>query len=114
MSLTGATLSPGNVDLLNGKGPIRIEVKQLETENAFLSTATVPAGTYTTLNLTFANPEITFQNTTGAAVGAGLCCGRCLRGGTEINALPATVNGSFNIMANSQSGLLVDVNLAAE
>src|SRR5690349_22264050 len=37
VSLTGATLNPGNVDLLGAKAPIRIEVKKLETENAFLS-----------------------------------------------------------------------------
>src|SRR5713226_7894005 len=41
VSVTGATLNPGGVDLLGGKGPIQIEVKQLETESAFLSTATV-------------------------------------------------------------------------
>src|SRR6266850_2936068 len=44
VSVTGATLNPGNVDLLGGKGPIRNEVKQLETESAFLSTATVTPG----------------------------------------------------------------------
>jgi len=37
VSVTGATLNPGSVDLLGGKGPIQIEVKQLETESAFLS-----------------------------------------------------------------------------
>src|SRR6476659_4480115 len=57
VSVTGATLSPGNVDLLGGKGPVRIEVKKLETESAFLSTATVAAANYTNLSLTFANPE---------------------------------------------------------
>jgi hypothetical protein len=66
VSVTGATLNPGNVDLLAGKGPKEIEVAQLETESAFLSTARVAPGTYTSLNLTFANPELTFKNDTGA------------------------------------------------
>src|SRR5439155_13641279 len=31
VNVTGAMLNPGSVDLLDGKGPIQIEVKQLET-----------------------------------------------------------------------------------
>src|SRR5690349_24919035 len=68
VTLTGATLNPGTVDVLAGKGPLRIEVKKLETENAFISTASVPAGNYTSLNLTFSNPELTFLNGTGATL----------------------------------------------
>lgn len=66
VSVTGATLSPGNVDLLAGRGPVKIEVARLETESAFLSTVRVAPGTYTSLNLTFANPELTFKNDTVA------------------------------------------------
>jgi uncharacterized protein DUF5666 len=75
VSVTGATLSPGNVDLLAGRGPVEIEVAQLETESAFLSTARVAPGTFTSLNITFANPDLTFKNDTagplaGCAPGA--------------------------------------------
>src|SRR5215472_3970638 len=75
VSVTGATLNPGGVDLLAGRGPVRIEVEELETESAFLNTAGVNPGTYTSLNLTFANPELTFKNGTnmtlaGCAPGA--------------------------------------------
>ena len=75
VSVTGATLNPGGVDLLAGRGPVRVEVEQLETESAFLGTASVAPGTYTSLNLTFANPELTFKNGTtmtlaGCASGA--------------------------------------------
>jgi hypothetical protein len=66
VSVTSATLYPGNVDLLAGKGPVRIEVKKLETESAFLSTASITPASFTQLNLTFANPELTFMNNTGA------------------------------------------------
>ena len=110
VSLTGATLNPGSADLLAGKGPLRIEVKKLETENAFLSTAQVPPGSYTSLNLTFANPELTFKNDTGAAL-AGCAAGSVCEikpSGT----LTATVNGSFTVADNAKTGLLVDVNLA--
>src|SRR5690348_8529783 len=68
VSVTGATLNPGGVDLLAGRGFVRVEVEQLETESAFLSTASVAPGTYTSLNLTFANPELTFKNGTSGMV----------------------------------------------
>src|SRR5260370_490633 len=74
VSVIGATLNPGNVDLLSGRGPVRIEVKQLETESAFLNTARVAPGTYTSLNLTFSNPELTFKNGTNATL-AGCAAG---------------------------------------
>ena len=110
VSLTGATLNPGNADLLGGKSPIRIELKNLETEAAFLSTASIPAGNYSTLNLNFANPELTFQNNTGATLAGCAPNAVCQIEPTAV--LAATVNGQFNVSANTQSGLLVDVNLA--
>ncbi len=110
VTVTGATLNPGNVDLLAGKGPQRIEVKHLETENAFLSTANIAAGNYTSLNLTFSNPELTFRNDTGAML-AGCAPGTVCEikpSGT----LSATVNGIFYSTSGSQTGVLVDLNLA--
>jgi hypothetical protein len=110
VTVTGATLNPGNVDVLAGKGPQRIEVKKLETENAFLSTANVAAGNYTSLNLTFANPELTFRNDTGAML-AGCAAGSVCEikpSGT----LSATISGLFYSTSGSQTGVLVDLNLA--
>lgn len=110
VTVTGATLNPGNVDVLAGKGPQRIEVKKLETENAFLSTANVAAGNYTSLNLTFSNPELTFRNDTGAML-AGCASGSVCEikpSGT----LSATVSGLFYSTSGSQTGVLVDLNLA--
>ena len=114
VNVTGAMLNPGSVDLLGGKGPIRIEVKQLETESAFLSTATVTPETFTSLTLTFANPELTFKNDTGApqvSCAAGAVC--------EIKStgmLTSTVNfpgPGIVIMANSPTGIQVDVHPSA-
>ena len=110
VTVTGATLNPGSADLLAGKGPVRIEIKRLETENAFLSTANIPSGNYTSLNLTFSNPELTFRNDTGTTL-AGCASGSVC----EIKpsgALTATVNGQFNSMSGTQTGVLVDLNLA--
>jgi len=111
VNVTGATLNPGSVDLLGGKGPIQIEVKQLETESAFLSTATVTPGTFTSLALTFANPELTFKNDTGAAL-AGCAVGAvCEIKPTGTLTSTANFPGSgIVIMANSPIGIQVDVN----
>jgi hypothetical protein len=111
VSVTGATLNPGNVDLLAGRGPTRLEVKKLETDTAFLSTSSIAAGNYTSLNLTFANPELTFRNDTGSTL-AGCATGSVC----EINPsgpLSSTVNGTFSASSGTQSGLLIDVNLAS-
>src|SRR6266480_4080502 len=111
VNVTGATLNPSNVDLVGGKGPIQIEVKQLETESAFLSTATVTPGTFTSLTLTFANPELTFKNDTGAAL-AGCAVGAVC----EIKptgTLTSTVNfpgAGIVVTANSPTAIQVDVN----
>jgi hypothetical protein len=111
VSVTSATLNPGNVNLLAGKGAVRVEVRELETESAFLNTASIPAGTYTSMNLTFASPELTFQNNTAAPL-AGCAIGAVC----EID--PAgTLNSTLNfappgltISANSPMGIQIDVN----
>src|SRR5712692_4722981 len=111
VNVAGAMLNPGSVDLLGGKGPIQIEVKQLETESAFLSTATVTPGTFTSLTLAFANPELTFKNDTGAAL-AGCAVGAvCEIKPTGTLTSTANFPGSgIVIMANSPTGIQVDVN----
>jgi hypothetical protein len=114
VTLTGATLNgtgiyATNIDLLAGKGPQRIEVKHLETENAFLNTANVTPGSYTTLNLTFSNPALTFRNDTGTTLAGCPTASVC-----EIKpagTLTATLNGQFNTSAGAQTGVLLDVNL---
>src|SRR6266404_3256162 len=111
VSVAGATLNPGSVDLLGGKGPIQIEVKQLETESAFFSTATVPVCSFTSLTLTFANPELTFKNDTGAALAG--CAAGAVCEIKPTGTLTSTVNfpgSGIVIMANSPTGIQVDVN----
>jgi hypothetical protein len=111
VNVTGATLNPGSVDLLGGKGPTQIEVKQLETESAFLSTATVTPGTFTSLTLTFANPELTFKNDTGAALAG--CAAGAVCEIKPTGTLTSTVNfpgSGIVIMANLPTGIQVDVN----
>jgi len=114
VTLTGATLNgtgiyATNIDLLAGKGPQRIEVKHLETENAFLKLANVAPGTYTTLNLTFSNPELTFRNDSAAAIAG--CAPAAVCEIKPTGTLTATVNGQFNPSMGVQTGVLLDLNL---
>lgn len=110
VTVSGATLNPGNVDLLAGRSPVRLDIKQLETRNAFLSTANITAGNYTSLNLTFSNPELTFRNDSGATL-AGCASGSVCQIKPS-GALTSTLSGLFYSTMGTQTGVLVDLNLA--
>src|ERR1035437_6445444 len=111
VTLSGATLNPGNVSLFYGS--TTIELTRLQTDIAYLATAAnIPAGSYTSLSLTFANPLLTIENDTTSAIGT--CAGGsiCTIAPITIANLATTINlSSFSIAANSSAGLLVDVNL---
>ena len=78
VSLTGATLSPAagtgpTVSLL--QNPIQINVTQLQALSAFLANESVPAGTYSSLSLTFANPQLVIFNSSDTALGSSCAVG---------------------------------------
>jgi uncharacterized protein DUF4382 len=110
MTLTGATLAPGNVSLFSGS--TTVELARLQTDVAYLATAAnVPAGSYTSVTLTFANPSVTFENDTaatlaGCAVGA--ICTIVPASTTMSASVPLT---SFSVPASGTTGLLIDMNL---
>src|SRR5882762_3746993 len=57
VTLTGATLTPGNVSLFSGS--TTVELTRLQTDIAYLATAaSIPAGNFTAVTLTFANPML--------------------------------------------------------
>ena len=113
VTVSGAALNPGNIDLLGATGSQDIDVKKLQVEKAFLSTTSVPAtsGPFQSLTLTFANPRLTIMNGTAntlAGCAPGAVC-RISPSGT----LVATVNfnPALSLTANNSVGLLVDLNL---
>ncbi len=110
VTLTGAILNPGAADLLNGKTP-RIEVEQLETDAAFLNTAKVAPGTFTSISLTFSNPEVTFQNNTGAPL-AGCAVGAVceIKPTGPLTSMFTFPGSGIAIGPNSGMGLQVDIN----
>jgi len=115
VNVIGATLGPNGPDLLAGKGPIEIEVKRLEVETAFLSTANVPvnSGPFSSLSLIFANPELTFQNNTKPPVTIAGCAPGAVCQVKPTGTLTAnvTLNPALTISANNPTGMQVDVNL---
>ena len=75
VSLTSATLTPaagsGSTSLVSlVENPIQIDVTQLQALSAFLANENVPAGTYSSLSLTFANPQLVIFNSSDASLGS--------------------------------------------
>jgi hypothetical protein len=111
VTLTGATLSPGNVPVFSGS--TTVELTRLQTDVAYIATTLVPPGSYTGIALTFSNPKLTIENDTGSSIAT-----TCLTG-TICTIQPVATNLSTTITlspamavsATSSGGLLVDVNL---
>jgi hypothetical protein len=110
VTLTGATLTPGNISLFSGSATV--DLMRLQTDIAYLSTAAnIPAGNYTAVTLTFANPELTIENdmatTIAGCAGASICA-------IVPTAAPMSTTvplAGFSIAANGTTGLLIDVSL---
>ena len=112
VTLTGASLSPGNVSLFSGS--TTVELTRLQTDIAYLATAAnIPAGSYTGVTLTFANPMLTIENDTASAIGSSCTVGSiCTMAPTATANLSTTIPlTAFTVSASSTTGLLIDVNL---
>jgi hypothetical protein len=111
VTVTNATLSPGNVPLV--VNPVKIEVRRLETESAFLATVNVPAGTYQSVAVTFSNPELTFLNQTGSAIGVCANNSICeIKSNSSSNVSYSGAPFPVTITNNTPGGLRLDLNVA--
>jgi Domain of unknown function (DUF4382)/Domain of unknown function (DUF5666) len=111
VTVNSAVLNPGNVQLITN--PQRIEVKQLETDSAFLSTMNVPAGTYQSITVNVTNPELTVMNNSGAAIGN--CANNSVCHLEPAAAGNVTISSSpFPVVlaGGSPTGFQVDLNVA--
>jgi hypothetical protein len=113
LSITGASFQPGNVSLLSSTNPIPVNVTQLQADSAFLGSTNVNAGTYNSLTLTFANPQLTIYNGTGAAIGS--CANNTVCQLTPATT-PLTLTFSsapfpLTVTANQPVGLQLDIHL---
>jgi Domain of unknown function (DUF4382)/Domain of unknown function (DUF5666) len=114
ITITGATLQPGSVALISS--PQTFEITQLQTNSALMTALNVPAGNYTSLDLTFANPSMTILNTGTALATTPICAtntfctfGPALNAASvslSTTAFPLTVSGGTPV------GLLLDLNLS--
>jgi len=112
VTLTGATLSPGNISLFSGS--TTVELTRLQTDVAYIATAAnIPAGNYTSITLTFANPSLTIEYDTSVKIGTCAALGTiCTMAPTSTANLSTTIPlTGFSIASSSVTGLLVDVNL---
>lgn len=97
VTITGAVLQPGNVSLL--ATPQTIELTQLQTNSALLSTTKVAAATYTSLQITYANPKFTFLNDSGVPVTVG--SQTCNAGASCVVATPTVTTLTNTLSATS-------------
>jgi hypothetical protein len=67
VTVTGAVLEPGDLALV--KTPVSVEINRLQVETTLLADLSVPASNYTSLTVTFSNPQLTILNNTGAPIG---------------------------------------------
>jgi hypothetical protein len=113
LSIAEASLEPGNVSLLSSTNPIPVNVYHLQTDSAFLGSANVAPGTYTSLSLTLSNPQLTIYNGTGAAIST--CANNTVCQLTP-TATPLTLTFSsapfpVTLVANSPLALMLDIHL---
>lgn len=95
VTVTGAVLQPGNVSLL--ASPQTIELTQLQANSILLSTTQVPVGSYTSLTVTYSNPQFTFLNDSGVSVSQ-----TCSAGASCVVASP-TISGASTITLSNVS-----------
>ncbi len=108
ITVTGITLNPGNVQVSLPAGGVRLELTSLQiTTDLIRLDQNIPAGTYTSVDLTLANPEIKFRDpSTGNIVE--------LEGiQLPLQTSSVTVNVSFSIAQGQLTALLFDFDLRA-
>jgi hypothetical protein len=123
INLTAANLTPasstgtgtGTVSLLNNNTPVQVDVTELQAISAFLSAANVPAGTYNSLILTFANPQLVIFNEADQSIASTCAVGSVCQITPQIdNSATLTFSSSpFPVMVsqNMPLGFLVDFHL---
>jgi len=120
IAVTGASLQPSDasqpaVSLVSS--PIEVELTQLETEKALLNAVNAPEGTYSSISLTFANPELTILNQSGQPITMGTqsCLnGRVCEFNPSLNQSSVTINSApfpVTISMTNPIGLVVDFDL---
>ena len=115
IQISGAVLQPGNVSLL--PRPVTVDLAQLVSDTGFLASTVIGSGTYTSLAVTYENPQVTILNNSGApTVIAGQTCAAgsvCTISPALSQANVTISNGGFpiTVQANSTTGLNMDLSI---
>lgn len=115
VQITGAVSQPGNVALL--PRPVTVDLAQLVSDAGLLFSTVIDSATYTSLDMTFANPQVTLLNNTGATL---MLAGQsCAAGATcafvpNLNNASVTVSSGIfpmTVTASSSTGLSMDLSI---
>ncbi len=116
LQIASATLQPGAVSLL--KRPVTVDLAQLVTDTSFLASQVVDSGTYTSLTMTYDNPQITLMNSSSQPLVTPI--GTCAVGAVctftpRLNNASVTISSGvfpITITANSTTGLNLDLSIS--
>jgi hypothetical protein len=115
VQITGAVLEPGDVSLL--PRPVTVDLAQLVSDTGFLASTVIDSGTYTSMTMTLANPQVTIIN---SGVSSITISGQSCAAGATCTFIPALNNASVTISsgvfpitvaANSSTGLNLDLSI---
>lgn len=115
LQIATATLQPGSISLL--KHPVTVDLAQLVTDTSFLASQVVDSGTYTSLTVTYANPQITLMNSSNAPLitPAGTCAaGQVCTFSPRVNNASVTISSGvfpITVTARSSTGLNLDLSI---
>ena len=105
--ITGAVLQPGNVSLISS--PQTIELTQLQTDNAIIGTTNVPTGNYTSLDITFANPDMTIYNGAGSVESCAV--GTICEVQPALDTSSVTLSPTVALTANTPAGVELELSV---
>jgi hypothetical protein len=115
VQLASSVLQPGNVSLL--PRPVTVDLAQLATDTGFLASTIIGSGTYTSLTVTLANPQVTLMNNTAATLSLN---GQSCAAGATCTYIPVLNNASVTVSsgvfpvtvaASSSTGINLDLSI---
>lgn len=115
ITIASATLQPGNVSLL--PRPVTVDLAQLASDTGFLASTVIDSATFTSLTITYSDPQVTLQNNrTTAFTVAGTTCqpGATCTISPALNQASVTLSNTvfpLTVSANSTTGLALDLSI---
>jgi hypothetical protein len=106
LTVAGLTLTPSSGNPINIPGPFTFDMVRLQSDSGFLGTVVVPAGTYTTLTLSFTDAVVTACTNTAGVPGCNSGSIKQVTGGAGLPIITLP-NGGLVLSSNQEAGLSV-------